>query len=89
MEEYIINDKQTKIGDTVVFTDPMRGKHEATIKVLEPRNGSHHAILELSEDTSIIVSAHWFQELGGKFEDVPHHTQGVPYSWDHKEAPID
>lgn len=82
MAEYDINGKDTKVGDTVCFTDPWHGKHEATITQLEPKNGSHHATLEMSKD-AIKDLGEWFSF--GIFHDVPHHKEGVPYSWDHKE----
>lgn len=83
MSEYNVNGKQTQIGDTVVFTDPWNGKHEATITKIEPKNGSHHATLELST-SSLKGLGQWFQDRAiSGFRDVPHHKEGVPYSWDH------
>ncbi len=86
---YDVNGKQTQVGDKVIFTDPWHGKHEATITELEPKNGSHHATLEIDEATSDLPdvdhSLQWFKSKAGKFEDVPHHAEGVPYSCNHKE----
>jgi hypothetical protein len=93
MEEYDVNGVKTKVGDKVIFTDPWHRKHEATITKIEPKNGSHHATLEMDKeelakliddkDANVAKFFHdrWFNE----FRDVPHHKEGAPYSWDHKE----
>jgi hypothetical protein len=87
MEDYTVNGKQTKTCDRVVFTDPWGGKHGATITKIEPKNGSHHVTLEADEAALDIPeelhAIKWFNDKSGKFEDVPHHKEGVPYSWDH------
>lgn len=93
MADYEVNGKNTKVGDKVIFTDPWHGKHGATITALEPKNGSHHttletdgAVPELPDGLSDEERDHrlqWFQGRSGKFMNVAHHVEGVPYSWDH------
>lgn len=72
---YEINGRQTSEGDRVEYTDPYKGKHEATIKTLEPKNGYHHATLE-----TVI------EDVPKTLTDVPWHADGVQYSWRHLES---
>lgn len=66
-----------------IFTDPWNGKHEATIKDINPEN--QHATLQVDASTLIIPDEEhikqWFQEKSGTFKNVPPHAGGVPYSY--------
>jgi hypothetical protein len=66
-----------------IFTDPWNGKHEATIQDINPEN--QHATLRI-DTTALNVPdeehiKQWFGERSGTFKNVPHHTEGAPYSY--------
>jgi hypothetical protein len=78
------NEGKYMASKTVIFTDPWNGKHDATVKDVNPEN-SHATLqidassLDLSNEDEHVQK--WFKEKAGKFEDVPPHEEGVPYSY--------
>jgi len=69
----------------VIFTDPWNGKHDATIKDVNPEN--QHATLEISAmpDVDDAHAQKWFQDRACTFENVPSHAEGAPYSYKEQE----